>query len=274
VRFRPLQEGFGVEVLDLDLTTPTTADEVRELQRAFDENQLLLFRNGARLPPEHHVEIASWFGPSIDMSSGQAWSALDNENAAGRIRLPFHSDFTYTDSPIKVISLHAIELPPCGASTSYVSGVHAWATLPQQRRERLAGMTVHHSHTSAISDDMPKFEADHPLRFVHPRTGRPILFVTEYHADRIHDLDREESDRVLSELRAHLYAPDQVYVHRWRLYDLVIWDNLAIQHARTDEANIAQGRRVLQRVALNGVTYEELIARAWKQQGRRALQGS
>jgi taurine dioxygenase len=274
MRFSPLREGFGAEVLDLDLTAATGSADVEELQQAFDEYQLLLFRGGGRIPPERHVEIAAWFGAAVDTSSGRAWSTMDNESVAGSIRLPFHSDLTYTDSPVKVISLHALELPPGGAATSFVSGVRGWETLSAGRREQLAEMTLHHTHTSAISNDMPQFEADHPLCLRHPRTGRPVLFVTEWHADHICGLPPQESARLLAELLAHQYQPERVYVHRWQPCDFVIWDNLAIQHARTDEANIASGRRLLQRVALNEVTYDELIAKAWDRQKQRELQAT
>jgi hypothetical protein len=61
-----------------------------------------------------------------------------------------------------------------------------------------------------------------------------------------------------------------VYVHDWQLHDFVIWDNLAVQHARLAEAAIADGARALQRVTINEVTYPELIERAREQQRRRA----
>lgn len=241
MRFRPLQQGFGAEVLDCDLMTVNALANRRELEQAFDQYQLLLFRHDRPIPPERHVEIAAWFGPSIDTSSGREWSTMDNENVAGSIRLPFHSDLTYTDFPVKVISLHAIELPPGGATTSYVSGVQAWDSLSSDRQKLLAGMNVRHVHTSAISYTLPPFQADHPLRLLHPRTGRPVLFVTEWHAERIYELDGEESDIILAELRAHLYASERIYLHRWQLYDLLIWDNLAVQHARTEQANSPMG---------------------------------
>ena len=94
----------------------------------------------------------------------------------------------------------------------------------------------------------PIFSADHPVRLMHPRTGRPVLYVTEYHADRIYGLEREESDRLIDELQAHLYAPAHVYEHEWELWDFLIWDNLAVQHARREEARVADGARALQRV--------------------------
>jgi taurine dioxygenase len=263
MRFRRLHESLGAEVLDFDLRAPTSANDVEALRHAFDEHQLLLFRGGSPVSPERQMEITGWLGPLVDdLGDGRRWSTLTNADDAGRIRLRFHSDFTYTEAPIRGISLHALAIPPGGATTSFVSGVRAWATLPSGRQEVLAGMTVRHAHVSSISPELPRFVAHHPLRLSHPRTGEPVLFVTEHHADRIEELDEDESDRVLAELFAHLYARERVYVHAWQLYDLVLWDNLAIQHAREDEAAVADGERTFQRVALNDRSYQELIARA------------
>jgi taurine dioxygenase len=274
MRFQPLHEGFGAEVIGIDLMSETRPEDIDALVEGFDRFQLLLIRNQAPIPPERQVQIAGWFGECVDSTGGRSWGTMDNENPAGSIRLSFHSDLTYTDSPVKAISLHALELPAAGASTAYVSGVHAWATLPADRQEVIAPFTLRHTYTSQLSSEMPRFEADHPVRLHHPRTGQPVLLVTEMHADRIYELDVEESDRLLAELKAHIYSPHNIYVHHWQRYDLVVWDNLAVQHARTDQADIADGRRLLQRVALNEVPYEELIRRARDKQHNRELQGA
>jgi taurine dioxygenase len=288
MRFRPLHDAFGAEVLDFDVLSPTAAEDVEELKRALSDHQLLLFRYGQRVPPDRQVEMTSWFGPPVDNAGdGRLWSVLHNDDDAGRRKLPFHSDFTYTESPIKIISLQATELPPGGSSTSFVSGAHAWATLPPERQAVLAGMTLRHRHVPTAGAEAPQsgadepthplqtpkeFVAEHPVRLLHPRTGQPVLFVTEHHAYRVREVDQEESDRLIQEMFAHLYAPDQEYLHRWELYDLLIWDNVALQHARREEADVARGPRAMQRVALNEVTYPELIARAWEQQKRRQWQ--
>ena len=289
MRFARLHDAMGAEVLDFDVLAPDIAGQVEDLKGALDEYQLLLFRGGQPIPPDRQVEMTSWFGPPADNAgTGQLWSVLHNDDDAGRRKLPFHSDFTYTESPIKIISLHAIELPAGGSSTSFASGVHAWATLPPDRQQLLTGMTLRHRHIPTVgvggsrqTGDEPahplqppkEFVAEHPVRLLHPRTGQPVLFVTEYHADRVYEVDPEESDRLLREILGHMYEPDNVYVHRWQLYDFLIWDNLALQHARQDAADIEAGPRAMQRVALNEVTYPELIARAWQQQKRRELQG-
>jgi taurine dioxygenase len=269
---RSLHPDFGAEVLDFDVLNGGAPEEIAALRAAYDEHQLLLFRGaGQPIPPERQVEISSWFGPPIANSEdGVLWTVLHNSEPAGSARLPFHSDLSYTDDPILGLSLHATELPPGGSATAFVSGVHAWETLSPELKDLLAGKTLRHRLATSLYGDWPEFLADHPVRLAHPRTGTPVLYVTEHHAERIHELEAETSARVLGELFAHLYAPEHVYVHDWTLHDLVAWDNLAVQHARPEVAEPAQGPRAMQRVALAEVPYFELVERARRQEEARA----
>jgi len=197
------------------------------------------------------------------MGEGNFVSVLKNDEAAGSWQLPFHSDLTYTDVPIKAICLHAIAVPEKGTSTTFVSGVAAWNKLPADRQTELAGLTLRHLHIPNMPEyNWPDFVADHPVRLTHPRTGEPILFVTEHHADRILEIDEVRSKALLAELFAHLYAPEWRYEHHWQLDDLLMWDNLAVQHARTRKSEPSEGARALQRVALSEVGLDELIERA------------
>lgn len=271
MRFRPLHPDLGAEVLDFEVQHGGSSEEIEGLRRAYDRYGLLLFRGGGRIAPERHVEIASWFGPPPPVSNNGAntgqvsdlVSVLRNEEAAGSMQLPFHSDLTYTECPIKAICLHAIELPEGGTSTTFVSGVAAWRKLPADFQAELADKTLRHLYISRMPEyGWPDFITDHPLRFEHPRTGEPILFATEHHAERILELDEAPGRAVLDRLFAVLYAPEARYQHWWELDDLVIWDNLAIQHARTEESRPSQGKRALQRVALAEVGLPELIERA------------
>lgn len=268
MQVRALHPDFGVEVLDFDILAATPA-QVDQLRSALDEHQLLLFRRDRPLSPEQQVDICSWFGPPTANDDGKKWSVLRNEDAAGSIKLPFHADFTYTDSPLKVISLHATDVPPGGTSTSYVSGIRGWSELRPDLQELLAPMTLRHRHVSAVATDWPEFIAEHPLRKPHPNTGRPILFVTEHHADRILELSAEESDAMLGQLFDHLYGEEHIYTHRWQRHDLVIWDNLAVQHARREAANLSAGKRAVQRVATNEIPFSELLKKARLQEEQR-----
>jgi alpha-ketoglutarate-dependent taurine dioxygenase len=42
----------------------------------------------------------------------------------------------------------------------------------------------------------------------------------------------EESEEILEALFKHSYAHGKELAHNWRQGDLVMWDNLALQHAR------------------------------------------
>lgn len=273
MELRKLHDTFGAEVRGLDLLGSVAESDIGDLREALAEHQLLLFRLGGRMPPERQVDVAGWFGP-VATNGEKPWSILRNDSRAGADRLPFHCDFTYTDAPIQAISLHAIELPQGGTSTSFVSGVHAWASLPPELQDKLSPMTVRHVHDSSIvAADMPVFVADQPVRFEHPRAGKPVLLVTEYHARRINELSPEASEALLRRLFADLYQPQRIYEHQWRLHDLLIWDNLAVQHARRAQADPGEGARALQRVVSSNVDYAELVERARRRQAAGAFAG-
>jgi taurine dioxygenase len=266
VEIRPLHPDFGAEVIGFDLQVGGTPTEIEQLRSAYDAHSLLLFRGGGRVSPERHVEIASWFGPPAPIANdgeGNLVSVLQNEEAAGRLVLPFHSDLTYTDCPIKAICLQAIAVPEGGSSTTFISSAAAWDKLPKALQEELADKTLRHYYSSRMMvADWPTFVAEHPVRLLHPRTGRPILLVTENHAERILEMDEARSRKMIDELFGYLYAAEARYQHWWELGDLIMWDNLAIQHARTEEAIPRAGRRALQRVALAEVGFHELLERA------------
>jgi len=269
MRFRPLHPNFGAQVLDFDIQHGGSAEEIAELRDAYDRFGMLLFRGGGRLSHRRHVELARWFGPPdpVDNSgSGDFVSVLQNEEDAGSMVLPFHSDLTYTDCPIKAICLQAIALPESGTSTTYVSGAAAWRKLPPDLQELLADKTLLHRYVSRMAYGWPDFDAEHPVRLLHPRTGEPVLFVTEHHAEHILEMDEAQSRAVLDALFATLYAPDARYEHQWQLDDVLMWDNLVLQHARTEHSDPARGRRALQRVALAEVGLQELVDRARERQ--------
>lgn len=264
MEFRPLHPDFGVEVLGFDVEDGRSRADIDELVRAYDEHSMLLFRGAGTLSHERHYEIASWFGPPgpVDNSGkGDFVTVLHNEDQAGSMYIPFHSDLTYTEDPIRAICLQAIELPKKPTSTTYVSGIAAWKSLPAELQDKLSDKTLRHFYASRLATNYgwPDFIAEHPLRLMHPRTGRPVLFATEHHADRILELDEDDSKAMIETLCSYLYAPERRYEHVWRLGDVLMWDNLVLQHSRTEESDPADGPRGLQRVALSNLTLQQTI---------------
>jgi taurine dioxygenase len=76
-----------------------------------------------------------------------------------------------------------------------------------------------------------------------------VLYITAMQTDSIVGCSEDESEALLGACWSTLYAPDNVYEHFWQVGDLVVWDNLALQHAR----DAVQGRRTLRRVPVGTV---------------------
>ena len=89
------------------------------------------------------------------------------------------------------------------------------------------------------------------------RTGRPYVFVNQNMTAGIIGLSPSESDELLAELYSWLYREEEVYEHSWRPGDLVLWDNLAVQHAR---GRVSSDTRTLQRVTITELGYAQQYA--------------
>ena len=138
-----------------------------------------------------------------------------------------------------------------------MSSVLAYERLPEDVKERLAGLHARHVYDAAndygtrrfrLADVPDGLTAVHPIVLTHPHTGRPILFVNELMTDSIVELPPDRGEALLQQLFAAFDDPDITYRHRWQLGDLVVWDNLALQHGRT-EIPVGQ-RRSLRRVQI------------------------
>jgi alpha-ketoglutarate-dependent taurine dioxygenase len=157
-----------------------------------------------------------------------------------------------------VVSLYATDLEPPVAPTNFVSATKACRTLPDELRARIAGKEVILSagqirRRGDVSDVLlsevkrPPCTRK-PVVLRHPRTGEPILYVCEQNTREIVGMSEEEGEELLEALFTHLYSSANRWDFDWRLHDLAVWDNLAIQHARP---NVPAGgpARTLRKVA-------------------------
>jgi alpha-ketoglutarate-dependent 2,4-dichlorophenoxyacetate dioxygenase len=78
----------------------------------------------------------------------------------------------------------------------------------------------------------------------HPVTGRKSLYLSS-HAGAILGMPMPEARMLLNDLKEHATQPQFVYVHKWRLHDLVMWDNRQTMHRvrRYDESQPRDMRR-------------------------------
>ena len=83
-------------------------------------------------------------------------------------------------------------------------------------------------------------------------------------SDRILGMPRANSDALLEELYSALYDPAHVYEHVWHPGDLVIWDNLIVQHARPEPNDRA---RTLRRFHVSETDLTEDYLRIGRERG-------
>jgi len=254
---RPL-EPFGAEV-NLDLSTPLTPARAAALRDLFFTRSLLVFRN-QHLSMDDQKRVVSYVGSVLEPSSGYL---SPEDGILNTAHLDFHSDLCSTPLPFDAISLHAQDVDEGRTSTRFASGLRAYALLSEAMKAKVQALQVNMVQTVAdkrrLRYDAPAdaLSLVRPLVLTHRTTGEPILYCSESSAARIEGWPQRESDALLAELFSALYAPTNQYEHVWRNGDLVIWDNLSLQHAR--DALPADRPRRLQRVVAGLKTLREQV---------------
>jgi alpha-ketoglutarate-dependent 2,4-dichlorophenoxyacetate dioxygenase len=78
----------------------------------------------------------------------------------------------------------------------------------------------------------------------HPVSSRKSLYLSS-HAGAIVGMPTPEARILLRDLNEHATQPKFVYVHTWRTWDLVMWDNRQVMHRvrRYDESQPRDMRR-------------------------------
>jgi taurine dioxygenase len=168
---------------------------------------------------------------------------------------------SYKDEPPVASLLHAIEVPPEGGDTGFANMYLAYETLPDDLRRRLATLVCKHdaSRNSAgelrrgfaeVTDPREAPGAVHPLARTHPVTGRKALFLGRRRNASIPGLPLAESEDLLDRLWAHATRPDFTWYQRWRVGDLLLWDNRCTMHRR--DAFDPATRRLMHRTQVAG----------------------
>ena len=188
----------------------------------------------------------------------------------GSYESKWHTDMSYNELPPKASILHAIELPLVGGDTGFASTAAAYDALSDDMKERIAGLTCKHdsSHNSVGQvrkgfqevyedrEDIPG--AVHPLVAEHPETGRKVIYLGRRARAYIQELDQAESDALLDELFAYITQPRFTWTQKWRLGDVVIWDNRCTLHRR--DALDPNERRLLHRAQIKDAKRMSAVA--------------
>jgi alpha-ketoglutarate-dependent taurine dioxygenase len=249
---RDLHPAVGAEISGLEPKIPLDDATLAQLREVFDERSVLVFHDLdidedfqrylvfaliGQEPPAQAPEHQGRSGPMLVSNKADG-------GAAPYGRLLFHCDTMWAESPQPIISLYGVQVVDSSAPTQFVSMGAAWDALPDDLRARVADLRASHGQLEGGypnrggGDDVQDTHFDQsrstvtPVARLHPRTGRPMLYVSQQCTIEILDLPEDEMEELLAELFEHLYAPERVLEHHWRQGDLVIWDNVAVQHGR------------------------------------------
>jgi len=246
----PLPAPFGA-LLELDGT-----GDGAELRGLLAEYGLLVVR-GREITREQQIEIVSQLGRVEPAANGEPMMMLVTNQQDGSTapegELVFHYDYAYDPEPITAISMYGLEIDAGATPTRFASSSRVLSQLPPDLVARLEGREAAHACFLQRPDapDERNVEPEPLLQrgaegwgpehwwAHHPAiwksaAGTPTLFLCLQHTDRILGIPREESDALLREIYSQMYHPGAVYEHAWRPMDLVIWDNLTVQHARPE----------------------------------------
>lgn len=248
-----LDAPFGARV-SLETDDRLEEHERAALRRAFAEHGLLVLRAG-ELSDVRQIELLSTLGRIEPDEHGQPMrmevTNQHDQTSAPDGELVFHYDYAYDPAPIPGISMYGALIEGDVTPTCFTSSSQVLSRLPAPLVERLRDLRAAHACFLYRLDrpDERNVEPDpilargelgwgpdhywthHPAIFEN-MFGVETLFLCLQHTDRLLGLPRTLSDGILEEVYGHLYDPEHVYVHAWQPHDLVIWDNLTVQHAR------------------------------------------
>jgi len=255
IALKPMERGFGCEVIGLDLSLPLPEPEFARIRQAWFDHSFLVFRD-LRMDPAQHVAFTRRLGPihimerEFKLPGLPEVMVISNEERDGKpygsrkVGLGWHSDGEDKRIPNAGSFLHGITIPPEGGDTLFADMYAAYDALPERlkraiqgKRARFSRIDMHHIHypdwpalTEAEKRDRP--DVFHPLVRQHPHSGRRSLFVGRWARD-VEGMPREEGQALIEELFAFAQNEAFTYRHHWRQFDAILWDNRCMLHRAT-----------------------------------------
>ena len=260
VSFRQVGPCLAAEVEGIDLTRPLSPEEVAAVHAGMDRYAVLVFHDQP-LTDDQQLAFTRSLG-EMEQAVGTGLRAeyrlpttfadvsnLDQNNQVfardSRTRLfalgnrLWHSDSSFKVVPAKYSLLHARSIPSKGGNTEFADMRAGWDSLDPETQAACEDLICEHSQiysrqilgfTDFTDDERQRFA---PVRQVlvrtHPVTGRKSLYLSS-HAGGIIGWPVPEARAFLRDLVEHATQRQFVYSHRWRVGDLVMWDNRQTMH--------------------------------------------
>jgi len=243
---------IGVEVRGVDVRTLDDATFAKIYQAWLNYNVLVVpdqtltiqqflaySRRFGRIEPHpskstRHPEIPeiTLLGTNKFDAEGKLITAIYRRGAEG-----WHTDGAYDAEPFKATQLYALAIPSTGGDTFFSNMYAAYDALPERLQRRLQGVNGaftyggrRKSHALLNEEDRDRAPVFHPIIRTHNETGRKALYFDPGKILFIEGAEPAESDELIDELTGYMIRPDAEYRHKWRVGDIVIWDNRCSVH--------------------------------------------
>ena len=163
--------------------------------------------------------------------------------------------------------LYAKEVPhrdgkPLG-DTVFANTIAAYQALPEATKKQIGGVKAIHRYSSRrrVADSpRPKLtpqqlaatpDIAHPIVRTHPYTGCKSLYVTAGECIGVEGMPQDEAVDLIAELDAHCIRPEFLYRHKWKVGDLLMWDNASSMHLAVCDYALPE-RRLMHRTTVIG----------------------
>jgi taurine dioxygenase len=277
ISIRNLDAALGVEVGGIDVSKPVALDDVETIEDAWRERLVVVF-HGQKLSDPQLIAFSKYFGeldppgpnpygepfnkeyPELNVISNVVVDGKPIGNL-GDGEAVWHADMTYVEVPPKAAMLHSLEVPPTGGNTYFANMFAAYETLPEDLKKAAQGkIAVHDASTNSagmlrkgykrVTNVRDVVGAHHPLIRTEPHTGRKALFLGRRPNSYVLGLEVSESEALLDALWAHATQPRFAMCHKWKVGDLLMWNNLSVLHRR--DPFDPKSRRVMHRSQIKG----------------------
>ena len=279
----PVTPTFAAEIGDVDLSAPIEPSDVVAIKEAFTKYAVLIFPD-QHLSQDQHLDFARLFGPLettialyrkeeplrlrpefADVSNlshdNEVWGKESRQRLFQLGNRLWHTDSSFKRLPARASLLYARSIPPIGGHTEFADERAAYDALPEETKRRLGSLVAEHSifnsrarlGFSNFSDEERRQMPPVPQVLVRtiPESGRKSLYLAS-HAGRVLGLPEQEGRALIDELVAHATQRQFVYTHRWRVHDLVIWDDRCTMHRGTEFDDL-RWKRDVQRATVSDV---------------------
>ena len=259
IAIRQLHKHFVGEVSGLDLRKPLTKDEAAAVEAGMDKYAVLVFHD-QDINDEQQMAFALNFGERENARGGTVTKKQDYRLTSGLNDVSnlgnclWHSDSSFRPIPAKFSLLSARVVNPKGGNTEFADMRAAYDALDDETKAEIEDLICEHSLMYSrgslgfldYTDEEKEMFKPVLQRLVrtHPVHGRKSLYLSS-HAGAVRGMSMPEGRLLLRDLTEHATQPEFVHVHKWKVHDLVMWDNRQTVHRvrRYDQSQPRDMRR-------------------------------